>query len=269
MYLLLSHVVAFLALTVNSFYDVFSEKGDVPDLPAVVAIVAGVLLHGGYAWSLGSFEPFLWMIGVGAVFSLYGWIAFWRGLWGGADAMAMSVLGFAAPYSISGVSLIYPMDIFVNMMIAGLLYSVSFAVYRAFRSESFIDNFRSRVYGDRYRIPLEIGAGAAFSLYAGTVGLDPVLYFLALVFIIFLYRFLKVLEDAEMSTTVPVEDLEGGEVVAEQGGTIEGITEEEIEDLDVDEVEVKEGIRFIPVFPVALLMTDVFGGGVSLLIGLF
>jgi len=269
MYLVLSHVLAFVALTVNSFYDVLSEKGDVPDLPAFVAIGGGILLHSIQAWQLSSFEPVIWMLGVGTVFSVYGWLAYWKGLWGGADALGIMVLGFAAPYGFSGPELIYPVNIFVNIMIVGLVYTVGFAVYRAMSSEGFFTRVKDRVLDDRKRIPLELAGAAVFSAYAGTVNLNAYSYFAAFVFIIFLYRFLKVLEDAEMTKTVAVEDLEGGEVVAEHGDLIEGISEEEIDELDVDEVEVQEGIRFMPVFPVALLITDLFGGGVFLLLQVF
>lgn len=269
MYLVLSHVLAFCALCVSSFYDVFSEKGDVPDLPAFIAIGAGIILHSIYAFQTSSFEAFTWMIGTGLAFSAYGWLAYWKGLWGGADAMGVTVLGFAAPYAVTGPGLIYPVNLFVNMMIVGLVYTVGFAVFRAVRSEGFFKRTKERILADRKRIPLEIIAAGLFSVYAGTVDLNPYMYFAALLFIIFLYRFLKVLEDSEMTKTVDVEDLEGGEVVAEQGELIEGITEEEIEEIDVDEVEVQEGIRFMPVFPAALLITDLFGAGVFLLLQVF
>lgn len=269
MYLVLSHVLAFCALCVNSFYDVFSEKGDVPDLPAVAAIAAGIILHSVHAYTVGSWTPVIWMAGIGLAFTAYGWLAYWKGLWGGADAMGITVLGFAAPYAVSGPDLLYPVNIFINIMIVGLLYTVAFAIHRASKSEGFVTRTKERVLDDRRRIPVEIAGAAVFSAYAGSVGLNPFMYFAGLVFVIFLYRFLKVLEESEMTRTMAVEDLEGGEVVKEQGGLIEGISEEEIEELDVEEVEVQEGIRFMPVFPVALLITDLFGGGVTVLLTVF
>lgn len=269
MYLFLSHAIALCALFINSLYDVLSEKGDVPDLFSIIAIVSGVFLHGVYSWSVGSMNPFLWMVGVGLLMAAYGWVAYWKGLWGGADAMGLTVIGFAAPYAISGPSLTYPIDIFINIMIVGLVYTIGFALYRAFRSEGFFTSVREKVYEDRVRVLLESAGALVFSAYAGSVGLNPFSYFTALIGVIFLYRFLKALEDTEMTKTVPVKDLEGGEVVAESGRFIEGISEEEIEELEVDEVEVQEGIRFMPVFPIALLITDVFGGGVTLLLSVF
>ncbi|MFB6115621.1 MAG: hypothetical protein ABEK04_05065 [Candidatus Nanohalobium sp.] len=269
MYLVLSHAIALCALFINSLYDVLSEKGDVPDLFSVIAIVSGILLHGFYAWQMGSITPFLWMAGIGLAMAAYGWIAYWKGLWGGADAMGITVIGFAAPYATTGVQLTYPVNIFINIMIVGLLYTVGFALNRAIRSEGFFTKVKDRVVEDRIRIVVEIIAAGIFSAYSGTIGLNPYTYFAALVVVIFLYRFLKVLENTEMTKTVPVDELEGGEVVAESGKLIEGITEEEIEELEVDEVEVQEGIRFMPVFPVALLITDLFGGGLFLLLQLF
>lgn len=269
MFLLLSHAIALCALFINSLYDVLSEKGDVPDLFSIIAIVSGLLLHGIYSWSKATVDPFLWMAGIGMIMAAYGWVAYWKGLWGGADAMGLTVIGFAAPYAISGPSLVYPINVFINIMIVGLLYTIGFALYRAFRSEGFFTSVREKVYGNRVRILLESVGAVGFSIYAGSVGLNPFTYFIALIGIIFLYRFLKVLEDTEMTKSVPVDELEGGEVVAESGRFIEGITEEEIEELEVEEVEVQEGVRFMPVFPIALLITDVFGGGVTLLLSIF
>jgi len=90
-------------------------------------------------------------------------------------------------------------------------------------------------------------------------------YFGFFLLLIFLYRFLKNIQDNLLSKEIPVSELEGGEVLAaeeEEGGMIVGITEEEIQELDQDTVEIREGIRFIPVFPIALLMTDVLGVGI-------
>ncbi|MFB6174573.1 MAG: hypothetical protein ABEJ87_01185 [Candidatus Nanohalobium sp.] len=269
MYLLLSHLLAFSVLLINSLFDVFSEKGDVPDLPAWIGIGGGLLLHAAYSFQVSSWTPMIWMAVTGLVFAAYGWFAYFQGMWGGADAMGLTVVGFAAPYAMSGPGIMFPLNFLVNMMIIGLLYTIAFAASKAYSSEGFMGRVRGRISGDRLKIVLEIIGASALAGYVSYMGMNPYTYFASLLLVIFLYPFLKVLEDTEMTKTVAVEDLEGGEVVADQGDVIEGITEEEIDDLDTDEVEVKEGIRFMPVFPVALLLTDMIGAGVPLLLHLF
>jgi len=49
---------------------------------------------------------------------------------------------------------------------------------------------------------------------------------------------------------------------------IVGVTEDEIRKLKnngVEKVQVKTGVRFIPAFPIALAITDLYGGGIQLL----
>lgn len=233
---------------------------------------------------------------------------YFLGMWGGADAFAMSVLGFAAPYSLSGTGLIHAADLFVNIMMIGLVYSVLFAFYKAFQSGGLLRKTGDRILSQERRIAIEIVFVALLSGMALYVRLDGFLYFTAGVCFVFFYRFLQVLEEEAMSSEVNVSDLEPGDVIDSDvlpgekvreknllGNTVSkiryalpfessylenlenrvgypevvGVTTEEIEKLDsvdVGTVEVKTGLRFIPVFPVALLVTDAFGGGLTFLL---
>jgi len=62
-----------------------------------------------------------------------------------------------------------------------------------------------------------------------------------------------------MVKTVDASQVEAGDVLAE--GEIRGVEEDELEDLE-GEVKLKEGLRFMPVFPAAMILTFY---GVSLL----
>jgi hypothetical protein len=313
MYLVLSHVVAFCALLVNSYYDLFSEKKDVRDEPAVFAIFAGIILHSIYAFQTSSIEPVTWTLGIGLGFSLIGWISYWAGMWGGADAMAMSVLGFATPYAVSGPEILFSINILVNIMLLGFLYSLAFTGYKAIKSEEFIENTKTRIIDQKIRIGLEIIGAGLFSLYAGSVGLNPATYFVALVAVILLYRILKLIEETEMNKEIPLSEAEIGDVIISEEvelphireknlvgvitsnlrektelklwnrsleriessmgyAEIVGLTEEGMEKLQESEVEtVKnlDGLRFIPVFPLALIITEFYGGGLMLLLQIF
>ena len=140
-----SHILAFSALFINSLFDVFSEKGDVPSEFSLVAIIGGILLHAAYAFNLGSITPFVWLLSIGFVFSLYGWLAYWMGMWGGADALAMTVLGFAAPYSVNGIGMVYGFSLFVNIFLVSSVYALIFTGYKALRSEALRTAFLNRL----------------------------------------------------------------------------------------------------------------------------
>lgn len=314
MFVIFSHLVAFSTLFVAAVSDL--KTSDVPDVFGIAGVFGGLALHGAAAYSAGSLEPILWSVGAGLAFSVYGWGAYLLGIWGGADAFAMSVLGFAAPYSVAGPGFLYPVNLFVNIMILGFAYSLTFAVYRAFRAEGVLNATLERLKEQERRMGVEVLAAASLSALMVVYGFPGFTYFASVLALILLYRFFQVLQERSMSKEVPVVDLEPGAVVDLQGldigvarqknlpgrkierfrdsmggalpapvdswlGALEdkigypevvGIREEEIAELEkagVEDVEVKEGVRFIPVFPVALAATDIFGGGLLLLLALF
>jgi Flp pilus assembly protein protease CpaA len=270
MWIVLSHFTAFITLMIGGLYDL--KTTEVPDEVSVIGVVAGILFHGVQSYVTGSWDPIIWSLSVGLIFSLYGWGLYYFGMWGGADAFAMSVLGFAAPYALTGFTVLYPANLFVNMMMIGFLYTLGFAFLRAMRSDGIRDNVIQRFKDEKLRIAAEavlaVSISAAVGLYTA---LNPFVYLTGAFGIIVIYRFLKVLEDSEMVTEMPVSDLREGDVVQtpELDGKVRGITQEEIDNLEADSVKVKEGVRFVPVFPVALLITDMFGGGLMLLTALF
>lgn len=282
MLLVLSHALAFATLFVASIFDL--DTTDVPDVFAVTGVVGGIVLHGLYSYSTGALQPSLlfsapfealgplgWSLGVGIAFSLYGWGAYFRGMWGGADAFAMSVLGFAAPYTLPSASLLDPINLFVNIMLVGFFYILGASVYRSWRHGNVYEPVKKKIYEQRRRIGIEFGAAVVFSYMIAEMGLNGMFYFVLLTVMIFLYRFLQVVQDDLMYETIPVSKLEGGEVPAPGQGfgkKIEGLTEEDIESIDKEEIRVRYGVAFMPVFPLALLVTDVFGGGLTLLIAL-
>ena len=294
-----SHIIAFSALFVSGLFDVFSEKGDVPSVFSVVAVVAGILLHIGYAWSISSFTPIFWMLGVGLVFSLYGWVAYWLGMWGGADALAMTVLGFAAPYSVSGPGFIHGLSLFVNIFVVSAVYAVLFAFYRFLKSKELRLGFFSSLRENKLVVGGELLLVGLVSVFQSSIVYSLVSFFVLSVLVL-LFHLTRVLEDVEMSTEVSIGDVEVGDIIDTKGldlgrsrernlvgkifqsldgflngllsrsrfsvveermgySEIVGLTEDELnylKDQGVESLSVKEGLRLVPVFPAALVLTD-------------
>ncbi len=314
MLIVFSHVLAFSVLFIAAIWDLYTT--DVPDFLGVIGVIGGISLHGAHAFVTGSIDPIMWSLGAGLVFSVFGWGMYLLGLWGGADAFAMSVLGFAAPYGIGSISALHGVNLFVNIMIVGFVYSLLFAFYRALRSGTVFRKTLSRIKEDERKISAEILLGAVLAVAAEFTGLNGIVYFTAIVSLVFLFRFLKVLEEEEMKFDKSIEDIEPGDVVSLEnldigvareknmtgrylellrvksgeigfssiGDRLEplenrigypavvGITEDEIEELvneGVESVEVQTGARFVPVFPVALLITSAYGGGIVFLLQVF
>lgn len=298
MFLEFSHIIAFSVLFVNSLFDIFSEKGDVPSIFSVMAILSGLVLHGVYSIFIGSVEPFYWMFLIGSMFSLYGWFAYWAGMWGGADALAMMVLGFAAPYSVHNINLIFGLSVFVNIFLLSSIYSVVFILYKL-KSNIGVRKALSKVFKDRREIfALQILLVALFALSQGSLYYSIFLFVLISLFIT-IYNVVKSI-DGIMEEEISISELEEGDIVSSDDlelndvkkrnligklvfnirdsidreevqrfltkienkigySEIVGINEDQIINLkskDLDKVHVKGGLRLIPVFPLALLVTE-------------
>ncbi len=290
MLLTLSYTLALAVLFAAAISDL--KTTEVPDWLSVIGVVGGVVLHAAASYQagidyqtlsniflivespvtwLGALgEPLMWSLGIGALFSVYGWILYILGMWGGADAFAMSVLGFAVPYGFAGPDLMHAVNLFINIMFVGLLYTLLFAFYKSVQNKQVWSKTWSDIKEQEARITVEIIAAAAISgLGVYTGNFNGLTYFVLLVSFVFLYRFIKNIENDLMSKEVAVSELEGGEVLAkdeEKGGKVKGITQEEINSLEAEKVVIKEGVRFIPVFPVALVLTLFYGGGIEWLV---
>lgn len=241
-------------LGVASFLDL--RDGEVPDFVFLVGILGGLLLHRADGLMSGSFEPFVLSLGLGLGFFVLGWSAYLKGVWGGADALAFSLLGFAAPSGLDPGFHLF--DLMFNLMVAILVYSVLFVFWKSLKTEGFYDEFWSKLVDEKYRLVIELSLASVFTLFLSFIGLKPVFYASLLVFMVFLYRFLSLAEEEVFTETVSVDELEGGEVLAEKylDGKIRGVSTEELEALDVDTVEVRDGVRLVPVFFLALVLTD-------------
>ena len=278
----LSHFLAFSVLSVGAIFDL--KTTEVPDTLNIVGVVGGILLHAYATFSMISFstlsnfslllsspvqwlqaigDPLFWCLGVGLVFSIYGWGLYFLGMWGGADAFAMSVLGFAAPYSLNGISIIYPASLFTAVLLAGFIYTLLFGFWKSWKNKEMYRKTWEQIKSDEKRISMEIVLAAVLSSI--TIYTDAKLgaiYFVMFVILIFLYRFFQNIQDDLMVEKVPVKDLEGGEVLAKEealGGKVKGLTEEDIGKLDKEYVKIRSGIKFVPVFPIALFLVDVVG----------
>jgi hypothetical protein len=248
-----SHILTFSLLFIAAIFDVRSELGDVPDIFGISAVIGGIVLHAAESLVIGSFQPILFSLSAGLIFSVYAWASYWKGMWGGADALALSALGFGAPYltlSLAG-ALRHSVSMFINLVLVSFVYTIVFSGVRAFRKEGFLGEFTEKLREKEKLLGLIAGLGLV--LFGFFDPLKAVTAYALMIFSAFMYLFLKVVEEYAMVEKVDAEDLEGGEVL--RGERIKGVSEDDLEDLE-GEVEVVHGLRLMPVFPLALLLTD-------------
>jgi len=281
MLVFLSHALAFTVLSVAAVRDLLTTE--VSDKISIIGVIGGLGLHLAASipqmnfqtllntsilladpikWTMALGEPLIWSIGIGTALSIYGWGLYFLGLWGGADAFAMSILGFAAPYGLNGPGFIHVGTLFITILIVGFIYTIGYALYLS-RGKKPLKRTLSLIKQQEKRISIEIlGAAILSALTSFSSVKISIAYFGFFLFLIFIYRFVKVVQDDMMTREIKVEDLEPGEVLAadeEKGGKVKGITQEEIDQIDTEKVNVREGVRFIPVFPIALLLTEIMG----------
>ena len=269
----LSHAAGFATLLAASAHDL--RRGEVPDYISLIGIALGVLLHAGASLQTGSIQPILWSLGIGTGFFVMGWTAYLLGGWGGADALALAVLGFTAPYGVSGITSGYSIDLIVNLLIAGLLVTLVWSVVLAARKpEKVLSQTYENLRNDRARLVLELMGSLMFAFIAQKAGMQGFLYAVFFVSMVLLIRFMRAIESEVFEVEKDIEEVQPGEIVDTEAldGRIRGIEEDELEELkegDVESVKVKSGIRFVPVFPVALLLTDFTSLGISFIVNIF
>lgn len=288
MLVVFSHVLAFATLFLGAVFDL--KTTEVPDAVSLTGIIGGVILHSAaslagpadvstlmsfstmigepLSWFSALGEPLIWSLGVGIIFSVYGWTLYFLGMWGGADAFAMGVLGFGAPYAVGSIGFVHAVDLFVNILLTGFVYTLVFAFYRAYKEGGILKATYKRLKAKEKRVAVEIFLATLLSAVGVFTGrFDGLIYFCLLVGVIVLYRFLLVVQERSLVEEVEASELEGGEVVESDqlDGRIKGVTEKEVQELE-GKVSVKEGVRFIPVFPVALVLTETTSLGVRWLV---
>jgi hypothetical protein len=166
----------------------------------------------------------------------------------------------------------------INVFIVGAAYLLVYALVFALLNRKIISKFLKDVkanskilaIGSIYLLALFLGANLYFSLYVKMIdfGFFLLISLLALaltIFIFFIWKFAKAVEEVGFKKKIPVSKLKVGDVLLENR-LWEGITEKELRKIKRTKkfVWIKEGARFAPTFPLALLFTIYFGDGIFL-----
>jgi len=181
-----SAITAFSLLFIASIFDVKSLKGDVPEIFLFSGVATGIIFHIAYTVKTGSLNPLLWSLGTGIAFTLYGYFAYRKGMWGGADMLGLSILGFSTPYLLGPIGL---MDLTVNIMGVGFVYALGYSMIGGLKSPKVRNNFRQNLENQKFKAAALLLTGFLFSLYASFNGVNGEIFFALYVFMIFAYYF--------------------------------------------------------------------------------
>jgi hypothetical protein len=269
MLLVFSHVLAFCVLFIDSLFDLFNDN-DIPDEFAVTGIIGGIVLHAAYSYFSGSPEAIIWSLGAGAAFSVYGWTAYYKGMWGGADAMLLSMIGFAVPTGVAASGrllspVVHMLDLIFNFMISAVLVMILTSMAYFYSSDNGFSDIISKLEERKKILSAELIFSLVFSLILMSQGMNGATFFAVILSLLLLFEVLRIIEKDFFVREVAVEELEGGEVpVSGQGlgDRVKGLKEEDIEEIEQDSIEIRSGVPMVPAFLLGLLLTDLTGIGV-------
>lgn len=286
MYEYLIFGIAFGGTMIAALLDLWTTE--VPD--SISIIVGGISfgLHVYLSWMTGDISYAVWSLGLGLGFLAGGWLLYWIGGWGGADAVVLGSLGFALPYVAEVMAPLgqtpwpYPVSFLLNVLIVGSIYSIGYAAYKGVTVEGVMQSFLEDLkrYSTRM-IAVILSVTALLVTVAVVAHLNQIAplsesvrtmgwYIPLLIGLLILYRYLRVIEDEGLVIEKDVEDVVIGDVVVEsvelEAGDIHpqrivGIEEEQLEELHEtrETVPVQHGVRFVLTFPLAFAATAFYG----------
>ena len=271
--------VGVIGLIIATITDIKSRE--VPDFLNYFLIITGLGFRFFYAIFLKDWVYFLYgLIGLGVAF-LIGLTLYITKQWGGGDTkllMALGVIFATRPFFIKENG-IFLLSLFFNIFIAGAVYGICYGVYLAVKNrKEFTKEFKNILKSNKIRFIRKL------SFIISIISL--ILFFLSndlatriilgffiifLVFYIYLWVFVKSVENACMFQLLPVVKLTEGDWVVDDVIVNKKIIYKKdklaVEKKDilkfikegVRKVRIKTGIPFVPSFLIGTILTLIFG----------
>jgi hypothetical protein len=292
-------ITALLGSTLAAAWDL--KTTEIPDEISYVMVIVAVLVHGYVSLTTGTLDPIIRSVAVGVILFGFGYVLYYFGQWGGGDVKLLAALGALIPTrsilaTIQSSYLIFPWPIsyVFNVFFVGAIYMMVYAFVMAltyrktfirFKKE-LIDSKNIIIFGsiglflilmvlnwmmfknfETMRLFASTFVGEQMAASVVIASLVP----LALTIVMFvLWKFIRAVEAVAFKRRIPVGELRVGDVL-EESKLWEGITEKELRQIKRSKkkfVRIKEGVRFAPAFPLALLFTIYFGDAILLLLRL-
>lgn len=275
--------VALAILAIGSFTDIRTRE--VPDWVSYSGIAAGFglrMLYTSYYldWSF-IIEGILGFF----VFTGIALAMFYLGQWGGGDSKVMMAIGAILGLQIRPDGML--LSFFTNMLFIGALYGILWGIFLALsHRKDFMKNANAIVSSKKYKSAkkalfvfaaslLVLSGIASFWLGIPSLALLFVSSILLVLMIFYSWLFLMSVEKTSLLKMVPVEKLTEGDWIVKDvivkgkricGPKDLGISRQQIAQLlelknagAIEKVMIKEGMPFVPVFLISLIITLAFG----------
>lgn len=273
---------AFIGSTLSAIYDL--KTTEIPDKIPYAMIAVGLLLFGIQSYLTWSYWPIVKSLAVGLSLLGFGFLMYYFGQWGGGDAKVLSAMGFLLPElseTFTKSSLLpFSLSYTVNVFLVGAAYMIIYAFIVALTHRKvfikFLDDMKasSKV--------LSIGSVALFITFLSInwflmnyfqltfdmefVLKNSLLPLAATIGLFVIWKFSKAVEKVGFKKRIRVSKLKVGDVL-NKSKLWEGITKKDLRKIKRSRrkyIVIKEGVRFAPSFPLALIFTLYFGDGLLL-----
>ena len=269
-------------LLLASYFDL--RTGEVPDEISIGLITAVLILKVGYSLYDRDVWIFLNSIVGGCLYFVIGYPLYRLGQWGGGDVKLLSGVGCAISGFDTGILSPY-FTYFVDMSLVIIPYTMVYTLILGILNRMVFSEFKNKIKNKIFFIGVLfvpfILCLITFRDLAFGNSMLILTFLLPTLSMLFLY--LKVIEQVVLQHRILVDDLREGDIVIDpaveaEGITrkemIEGITRDQIKKLKLlastnkipNEVTIKEGIRFGPVFLGAFLLLIWKGNVITLFV---
>ena len=240
---------------------------EVPDQLPIGMVVIGIaywILQG----FLGNWYPFTVSIIVGTTLLVIGLIMYKKGQWGGADAWILAAIGYMVP--------IYGGEIFIlpylmNFMLVSIFYTIAYSVVIGLLNRSVL-KYVAKDFRENLKFIIGVPAAVLIVILAASTAaprmIDLIPKLVPLIFLLLVFwRYAFVIEKRVFRRKVLTSKLRKGDVL--EDGNWVGLTDRQIKKLRSQKryAVIKDGMRFVPVFAIALVLTLLFGNLFFAIIG--
>lgn len=270
---LIALAIAMIGSTVGAIFDL--KTTEIPEKILYAMITIGIFLSAVLSYQQSNIWPLAYSLIVGSGLLGFGALMYYVGIWGGADAFMLSAIGFLIPNLSIGKALMFPFAVsfVINVFMIGAVYMIVYAVVIALRNRKILVKFKNDM-----RIGAKLLLLASVALLAFFIGIN---WYLAnilnefninfiivnsliplslMIGLFIIWKFSKAVENVGFKRRIPVSKLKIGDMLADSR-LLDGITKEQWQKIRKTKrfVWIKEGVRFAPTFPLALLFTIFFG----------
>lgn len=251
-------IIAVIGTALAGMWDL--KTTEVPDHIPIGLVAIGIMYWIAQALITKDWYSFIVSATVGTALLAAGLVMYKKKQWGGADAWILAAVGYMIP--------VYQGQIFIipylmNFMLVSIAYTVVYAVAVGFINRAVFPHV-AKDFRQHAKIivglPLAVGAVIVAASFAapnifGLLFRLPPLILLLMLF----WRYALVIEKKVFRKKIPSGKLKVGDVLDNSKWV--GLTEKDIRKIRREKrfVVIKDGMRFVPVFAIALVLTLLYG----------